>query len=225
MKWYLHAIQNYANFYGRASRTEYWMFALFNLVFAVLCYSTDLIFDLHFGKFGIGIFYGLYLAFSLVPSLAIGVRRLHDVGKSGSYLLLAIIPLIGLYILALFCERSEEEYNAYGDKPINNDIAPFINDDKTNSRIIIISLFWLFFSRIIWSIITLFVENFYQNEFFKQYNEIMSCIWMFFPLFLSLSIKNHKWKIILLICSAIYMIYGFYELVKSHILTSDNFQF
>lgn len=224
MKWYLHAIKNFDNFDGRASRTEYWMFGLFNLVFALIFYSVDLIFNIGFSKLGFGPFYSLYFVFSFLPGLAVAIRRLHDVGKTGGYLLLGLIPLIGIYVIALLCEKSEEEENAFGEKPINSDISTFLNDDKTNTRIIIIALIWLFISRIFWIMVTTFIENFYQNQYFKQWNEIMSCIGMFFPLFLSLSVKNHKWKITLLVCSVIYMIYSFYQLVELH-FTSSNFQF
>ncbi|WP_395065868.1 DUF805 domain-containing protein [Flavobacterium sp.] len=224
MKWYLHAIRNFANFDDRASRTEYWMFNLFNLVFAIICYSVDLIFNLHIGNTSFGPFYSLYFVFSILPGLAIAIRRMHDLDKSGWYLLLAIVPIINIYSIVLFCTKSNEEGNAYGEKPVNTDISTFLNDDKTNTRIIIIALIWLFISRIFWIIVTTFIENFYQTQYFKHYNEIMNCIGMFFPLLLSFSIKNHKWKIILLLCSAIYVMYSFYELVRLH-QVSSNFQF
>jgi len=224
MKWYLHAIKNFDNFDGRSSRTEYWMFGLFNLVFAIIFYSIDLIFNIGFSKLGFGPFYSLYFVFSVLPGLAVAVRRLHDLDKSGWYLLLSIVPIVNVYFIVLLCTKSEEEENAFGEKPINSDISTFINDDKTNTRIVIIALLWLFISRIFWIIVTTFIEKFYQNQYFKQCNEIMSFIGMFFPLFLSLSVKNHKWKVALLVCSVIYMLYSFYQLVALH-LTSSNFQF
>jgi uncharacterized membrane protein YhaH (DUF805 family) len=225
MKWYLHAIRNYATFEGRSSRTEYWMFGLFNLMFALFFLCIDLSFKINFEGHLIGPFYILYFLFSLVPSLSIAVRRLHDVGKSGSYLFLALIPLVGLYIIALYCTESEEDENDYGEKPVNSDIADFIQDDKTSSTIIISYLLWIFTSKIIWTFLVGSSEKFYENPIYKYFNLFSNFIWMFLPVLLSLSVKNYKWKIILLICSALYMLYSFYEFVKSFVLSSSNFQF
>jgi uncharacterized membrane protein YhaH (DUF805 family) len=108
MKWYLHALRNFNNFDGRASRTEYWMFFCFNIVFAVLFFTIDLIFHLGFNELGFGPFYILYAVISFFPGLALAVRRLHDVGKSGGYICLALIPLVSLYLIALFCSKGDE---------------------------------------------------------------------------------------------------------------------
>lgn len=225
MKWYLHAIRNYANFDDRASRTEYWMFCLFNLTFAIFFFCIDLSFKINFDGHLIGPFYILYLLFSFIPGLAVAVRRLHDVGKSGSYLFLALIPLVGLYIIALYCTESEDEENDYGDKPVNSDISEFILDSKTSSTILISFLLWIFTSKIIWTFIVSSSERFYENPIYKYFNLLSNFIWMFIPIILSLSVRNYKWKIILLICSVGYMLYGFYEFVKSFMLSSNNFQF
>lgn len=78
MEWYLKALRQYADFEGRARRKEYWMFSLFNLIFACLIIvGTGLI-----GNLGIILFL-LYGVGTLIPSIAVSVRRLHDVGKSG----------------------------------------------------------------------------------------------------------------------------------------------
>lgn len=225
MKWYFHAIRNYANFEDRASRTEYWMFGLFNLMFAIFFFCIDLSFKINFEGHLIGPLYILYFLFSIIPSLSIAVRRLHDVGKSGSYLFLALIPLAGLYLIALYCKESEDEENDYGDKPLNSDIAEFIQDDKTSSTILISYLLWIFLSKIIWTLIMSSSIKFYENPTYKYFNLFSNCLWMFLPIILSLSVKNYKWKIILLVCSALYMIYSFFEFVKAYISTYDNFQF
>ncbi|GAA4052495.1 hypothetical protein GCM10022388_18470 [Flavobacterium chungnamense] len=153
------------------------------------------------------------------------VRRLHDVGKSGSYLFLGLIPLAGLYLIALYCTESEEEENDYGDKPVNSDIADFILDSKTSSTILISFLLWIFTSKIIWTFIVSSSERFYENPIYKYFNVFSNFIWMFIPIILSLSVRNYKWKIILLICSVGYMLYGFYEFIKSFMLSSNDFQF
>ena len=87
MKWYLKVLQNYANFNGRARRKEYWMFFLFNVLISII---INLI-DASAGNTVVGTVYSLAM---LVPGIAVGVRRMHDVGKSGWYLLIPIYNLI-----------------------------------------------------------------------------------------------------------------------------------
>ncbi len=224
MKFYLHAFKNFANFDDRASRTEYWMFFVFNIAFALLCYSLDLIFDLGIKKYGFGFLYSTYVILSFVPGLALAVRRLHDLDKNGWFLLLGLIPIVNFYLIALMCTKSNEEGNAYGEKPANSDIDEFINDDKTCSIIVIISIVWLFINKLSWTIILKTVDEYYKNEYFKYYSEFNGLTWSFFPLFLSLAVKNRSWKIVLLICSLLYMLLNFYELVQIH-LHNNNFQF
>lgn len=226
MKWYLYALRNFTFFSGRSSRTEYWMFVLFNTMFAILFYSLDLIFKLGFEKLGFGPLYLLYILFAFIPGLALTVRRLHDVGRKGLFILIALLPVIGsIWLLVLFLTKSDDDENDYGEKPINSDVAEFINDDKTNTYLLVLSLIWLFINKIFWSITSKYMESLYQNEIFKHCADISNLGWLFFPILLSLSIKTPKWKIIFLVFSVIYMVYGFYEIVRAHILTSDNFQF
>lgn len=99
MKWYLEAFKNFGNFSGRASRKEYWMFALFNGIIVFVLRSTVPVLCL------------VYSLIALIPSIAIGVRRMHDVGKSGWFIL---IPLYSLY---LFCKKGQSEPNEYGVEP------------------------------------------------------------------------------------------------------------
>jgi uncharacterized membrane protein YhaH (DUF805 family) len=103
MEWYLKALRQYADFEGRARRKEYWMFTLFNLIFALLIIvGTGLI-----GNLGIILFL-LYGVGTLIPSIAVSVRRLHDVGKSGWMNLVAFIPMVGsIWLLVLLVTDSE----------------------------------------------------------------------------------------------------------------------
>jgi uncharacterized membrane protein YhaH (DUF805 family) len=88
MKWYLKVVRdNYANFNGRASRQEYWMFFLFNIIFAFVAGFVD-------AFLGLGFLYLLYVLAVFIPGLAVAVRRLHDVGKSGWWYLIALVPFI-----------------------------------------------------------------------------------------------------------------------------------
>ncbi len=116
MNWYLYVLSHYADFTGRARRKEYWMFFLFNIIFAAIAVILDNI--LGIAKLGIGPIYILYILAMLIPSLSVGVRRLHDVGKSGWMLLIAFIPIIGsIWLLVLMLLDSKMGENQYGPNP------------------------------------------------------------------------------------------------------------
>ena len=118
MKWYLKVLKQYADFRGRARRTEYWMFALFNFIFIILAAIIDNILGLTFGELPYGVFYFLYALVVLIPGLAVGVRRLHDVGKSGWMMLIALIPIVGaIWLLVLMVTDSTVGENQYGQNP------------------------------------------------------------------------------------------------------------
>ncbi|HPT31155.1 MAG TPA: DUF805 domain-containing protein [Prolixibacteraceae bacterium] len=125
MNWYLQVLKKYADFSGRARRKEYWMFVLFNLIFIVAAGVLDNIFGTTFKISGYGEaampygwLYMLYALFVLIPGLAVCVRRLHDVGKSGWMILIALIPLIGaIWLLVLYCTAGDAGENKYGPDP------------------------------------------------------------------------------------------------------------
>jgi len=120
MNWYIAVLKKYAVFSGRAGRTEYWMFVLFNFIFSL---AASLIGMLTFGiLYIVSIVYGLAV---FIPSLAVGVRRLHDVGKSGWYLLIILIPIAGpIWFLVLMCTDSQPGDNQYGPNPKEQQLAP-----------------------------------------------------------------------------------------------------
>ena len=104
-------LSQYVGFSGRARRSEYWYFFLFNLIVSIVAR----IIDAAAGSYPV--ISGIVALALLLPGLAVGVRRLHDTGRSGWWLLLAIIPLIGAIILIIwFCGDSEPD-NQYGPNP------------------------------------------------------------------------------------------------------------
>ena len=119
MNWYIKVLNNYAVFSGRARRKEYWMFFLFNFIFGLVASLIDLgIGLLTFTVFGVGLLTILYGLAVLVPGLAVAVRRLHDVGKSGWYYLIVLIPIAGaIWFLVLTCTDSQAGDNKYGPNP------------------------------------------------------------------------------------------------------------
>ncbi len=121
MKWYLKVLGQYADFNGRARRMEYWMFVLFNLIFSVAAMMLDQAVASNSGD--VGFFYVIYALAVFIPNLAVGVRRLHDVGKSGWMLLVSLIPLIGaIWLFVLFVTDSEPGANEYGANPKNPEV-------------------------------------------------------------------------------------------------------
>jgi uncharacterized membrane protein YhaH (DUF805 family) len=115
MDWYLAVLKNYAGFSGRARRKEYWMFALISFV-------ISLVLSIIGGLIGADFLSYIYTAAILVPTLAVGVRRLHDTGRSGWWLLIALVPLVGAIILIVFlASEGKPETNQYG---VNPKLAP-----------------------------------------------------------------------------------------------------
>ena len=120
MNWYLKVLKNYVGFEGRARRTEYWMFVLFNMIASFVLNFIDTLthFQTHIGGQAFGILGLIYSLAVLLPSLAVAVRRLHDIGKSGWFLLLLLIPLVGPIILIVwFTKEGDRGPNAFGPDP------------------------------------------------------------------------------------------------------------
>ena len=113
--------QDYANFSGRARRSEFWYFSLFHMIFI---YGPLLLFGGLLGGFDAEpsmipmIFIMIYVLATFIPGLAVSVRRLHDTGKSGWMLLIGIIPLIGsIALLIFYCQDSQAGSNQWGPNP------------------------------------------------------------------------------------------------------------
>ena len=113
MKWYLVVMKKYAVFSGRARRREYWMFVLFNVLIAI---AIGIVLGILGGILGMGtdlsnpagVVYGLG---TLIPSIAVGVRRMHDIGRSGWWLLFPIVNIVFLFL------DSQPGDNEYGPNP------------------------------------------------------------------------------------------------------------
>jgi uncharacterized membrane protein YhaH (DUF805 family) len=118
MNWYIKVLRQYADFGGRARRKEYWMFVLFNMIFAFGAIILDNVLGIAIDGIGYGPLYGLYALAVLIPGLAAAVRRLHDIGKSGWMILIALIPLVGaIWLLVLLVTDSSPGENQYGANP------------------------------------------------------------------------------------------------------------
>ncbi|MDE5417052.1 DUF805 domain-containing protein [Labilibaculum sp. DW002] len=118
MNYYLKALKQYVDFSGRARRKEYWMFVLFNLIFAIVAAILDNVIGSTMGVLPYGVIYILYSLALLLPGLAAGVRRLHDTGRNGWWMLIVLIPFIGsIWLLVLLVLDGDVEENEYGSNP------------------------------------------------------------------------------------------------------------
>lgn len=118
MNWYLEALNKYAVFSGRARRKEYWFFFLYNMIIAIIAMILDNVLGIAIEGLGYGPIYLLLCLALLLPWLAVSARRLHDVGKSGWFILITLIPLIGgIWYLVVVCGDSNPGDNKYGPSP------------------------------------------------------------------------------------------------------------
>jgi uncharacterized membrane protein YhaH (DUF805 family) len=112
MEWYMAVLQKFAQFDGRSRRKEYWMFLLVNLVISLVLTLASKAVSI------LGMLSLLYSLAVFIPSLAVSVRRLHDTGKSGWFLLIAFVPLLGaLLLLYWMAQEGEPGPNQYGPNP------------------------------------------------------------------------------------------------------------
>jgi uncharacterized membrane protein YhaH (DUF805 family) len=114
-QYFINAItQHYADFNGRARRSEYWYFVLFNFIAMIVVVGIA---SLLLGRLGSLIIFVYYLGI-IIPNIAVLVRRLHDVGKSGWFYFVAFIPLVGvIWLLVLLCTDGDYGPNEYGLNP------------------------------------------------------------------------------------------------------------
>ena len=128
MEWFLMPFKRYAEFSGRSRRKEYWSFVLaYAVIIGIIDIFNNLILTSASDNNSTGLasislviscILGLFSLAVFVPMLAVGVRRLHDTGRSGWYLLIPLIPLIGSLILLYFqVQDSQPGINAYGPNP------------------------------------------------------------------------------------------------------------
>ncbi len=118
MNWYLEVLKKYAVFSGRARRKEYWMFILFNIIITAVLALIDSLIGTVIRQAGFGLLQGLYSLAVLLPTLAVTVRRLHDTGRTGWWILIGLIPVIGGIVLLIFMLLdSEPGENQYGPNP------------------------------------------------------------------------------------------------------------
>lgn len=127
MKYFLGALKKYTVFSGRARRSEFWFFCLFQLIFTIVAIFLDLVIGINIPVIDFGLLSTIYVLALIIPSIAVSVRRLHDTGRSGWMIFINLIPIAGLiWYLVLMIKDSNVGDNKYGPNPklVSGAIAP-----------------------------------------------------------------------------------------------------
>ncbi len=117
MNWYVEVLRKYMVFTGRARRQEYWMFILVSFGITIALGILESMVGGVFGSQDFNFFTKIYGLFIMIPSFAVGVRRLHDTGKSGWWILMTPIPVLNIVLLVFMCLDSQPGPNNYGANP------------------------------------------------------------------------------------------------------------
>jgi uncharacterized membrane protein YhaH (DUF805 family) len=118
LSWYLEVLKKYTVFDGRSRRSEYWYFALFNFLISIVLNLVDVGIGTYNSGARIGLLSAIYALAVLIPGIAVAIRRLHDTNRSGWWILIAFIPIVGAIILIVFMvQDSDAGENQYGANP------------------------------------------------------------------------------------------------------------
>ncbi len=178
MKWYLKVLRQYADFEGRARRQEYWNFVLFNVFFAFVAGILIAIVAAAYGRAPILVYYYFYMFAVMLPGLAVTVRRLHDTGRSGWFILVNLIPLIGaIWLLVLLATDGEAGSNRYGLNPKESDETNTFNRQKSVAVTLVVTCAIWFF--------TTFLEHITIFGVMRNLSDYLTSV---FPLYLMLPI-------------------------------------
>lgn len=118
MSWYIEVFRKYAVFGGRSRRKEYWFFFLFNIIVSFVLGFIDGLTGSFSPETGLGILSAIYTLVVIIPAIAVAVRRLHDTNRSGWWLLISLVPIVGAIVLIVFLvQDSDAGENQYGQNP------------------------------------------------------------------------------------------------------------
>lgn len=217
------------------------MFTLFNTLFAILAAIIDTVGGLTIDGLWYGFIYLFYIAFAFIPGLAVGVRRLHDIGKSGWMILISLIPIVGpIWLLVLMVQDSDPFENAYGPNPKGieegtlSSATPLQDGDvldtgftsaqsgatmqqsamvqnDSSDIFILIAIVWMALSRLLWFILSRFADYYYTEPWFPVFSGFTNLIWACIPLALALAIKHPGKRMAMLIVGGLYLLVGLVE--------------
>ena len=209
MNTYLQAFKNYADFSGRATRREYWVFYIFNLALTVIAAMLDNVFEIAWGELGYGPIYTLYALGVLIPSLAVTVRRLHDVGKSGWMILVALIPLVGpIWLIVLLAMAGDSSENEYGPVPEG------IQNVPASDEMIFLSIVWALISMVMWVILPRISFEHYESPLFDVGGRFMPLVGGGVFLGLALAVNSRTLRIVLIIVAVLMLLTNLYFIAE-----------
>ena len=218
MEWYIKALRHYIDFNGRARRKEYWMFVLFNSIFAISAILLDNILGITFGRdIFYGPFYILYGLITFLPNLAVAVRRLHDIGKSGWMFLINLIPIVGpIWFLVLMITDSDSGGNEFGRNPKTSENSPSENkpvrplsrrlDETSRDNLVLLVVIWILISEVFWIVVPRIYDQLFSSSWYRPIRIIMNLIWGLVPVALAFSVKEKNKQLILFVLAGIYFI-------------------
>jgi uncharacterized membrane protein YhaH (DUF805 family) len=118
MSWFVEALKKYAVFSGRSRRKEYWYFVLFVAIISIVLNIIDSLFGTYHRESGAGLLSIIFSLAVLIPSIAVSVRRLHDIDRTGWWVLISLVPLIGWIVLLVFhVQDGTPDPNRFGPDP------------------------------------------------------------------------------------------------------------
>ncbi len=122
MSWFIEALRKYAVFSGRSRRKEYWFFVLFVVVISTVLTIIDGLIGAYDRSTGVGLLSAIFSLAILIPSISVSVRRLHDIDRTGWWVLISLVPLVGWIVLLVFhVQDSTPGTNRYGPNPKSTD--------------------------------------------------------------------------------------------------------
>jgi uncharacterized membrane protein YhaH (DUF805 family) len=212
MNTYLHVLKNYAVFTGRSDRREYWVFAVYNSAFAVIVLILDNILGIAMKQTGYGPLYIIYGLALIIPGLAVAIRRLHDVGKSGWMILIALIPIVGaIWLIVLLATKGDVEENQYGTKPEALSAFPVADE------IILANIIWGVLLALFYGLLPRLNHDFYHTMAFETAQKYIPLISGALVFSLAFIVKNTSKRILLIVISALVFIYDFYIVIMQYI--------
>lgn len=213
MHWFIYSLKKYADFSGRARRTEYWMYSLFNLIFLSIAIMLDHLMGWAAPNIGFGPLYGIYTLSITVPSIAVSVRRLHDSGKSGWMVLVGAIPLIGpFWFLYLMLRDSDIGENDFGPDPKSITTGDLVSQKYTDVALIF-TILWMILINLFYRFLPELSPEYYNQAWYFKLNIIINFIWSLLPILIAIAIRNKTMQIILFGIGAIYLVYGWIQLI------------
>lgn len=220
--YFFQSLTNYAKFSGRSGRKEFLVFVLVVNIFYSIAAFLDILAGTSFSyetpnhgsrSLVIGYIYVVSVLFFIIPGIAVTVRRLHDVGKSGWMLLLLLLPIVGpVYIIVLLLTGSKYGENKYGENPKSNSACLNKIDNLTSDFILFLTICIWLFNGIKWPIVNILVKNYtFDPSNFGLLSTTDSALFASLPFLFILIIKEKSKRRIAIALSIIMILYNIYS--------------